>query len=171
MKKKTILLFALLPLINILFVRMSCGRKPNCFKPMRITVTPIDNADSIEHAPYSKGVIAKAFILEYAFSIESYYCSRNSFGFNNAYAQTSTSKTFKVDSIHLASDHDFDAQHPAGTDLKDLFFKSTPYTWSGRFSLLHAPSDTGTHVFTIKAYTTDSIGIFTASSIPVKLLL
>lgn len=171
MKKKFLLLLALPLVVNFLFVRMSCGRKPNCFKPRSLSLTPIDNADSVEHAPNSNGVIAKAFILEYAFSIESYYCGNSSFCFNNAYAQTSYTKPFKIDSIHLTSNHHFDSRHPAGSNLNDLFSKPNYYTTSERFYLLHVPSDTGTHIFTIKAYTTDSIKIFIASTSPVKLLL
>ncbi len=88
------------------------------------------------------------------------------------------SKGDSVISYSIYSDKDYDASHPAGSNLNDiittedipmhlLYGGQTVYTC--RFFVNSVPADTGTHTFTITATQLDG-DIVTASSSGIKLL-
>jgi hypothetical protein len=128
-----------------------------------VSLAPFDNADSIPRVLSPDGVLARAFMLEYTLSGTLTYCSGDD-------------DPALMDSIQLTSDRNFDALHPAGTDLKSLFIVNKKNNGGDddlhTCYLVNAPSDTGTHVFTIKIFMHDSArSTFIASTKPVKLLL
>jgi hypothetical protein len=88
----------------------------------------------------------------------------------------STTKFMRLDSLHLTSDHDFDAAHPAGSDLRDLFDMSDTarinylHAGSNNFYLRHSPAAAGTHVFTVQLFAADSSRNLTATTLPVTIL-
>ena len=154
---------------------MSCYKRPNCNLLVNVTLTAFDNADSLPHEPKTIGVLASAFCLEYATHDSMYFCGNrhSKFPVNAAYAGTTNNKSVTVDSISLFSDNDFDAAHPAGSELVGLFSQKKYANYNSNVSriyLEHLPSDTGTHIFTMKFYLSDST-VMAASTSPVKLLL
>jgi hypothetical protein len=175
MKKKLLILLTSYLVVNLMFVRMSCYKRPNCHFPITVTLQAFDNADSLPSGPQSSGVLARAFYLEYYVNDSYYYCKNRLgiFPVNAVYAGTTDNKIVTVDSVSLFSDHDFDAAHPAGSELVALFSKKKYANYNAnayRIYLEHLPSDTGTHTFTMKFYLSDST-VMAASASPVKLLL
>lgn len=184
MKKKFLALFMLFHSISLfLIVITGCVSTPWCTYPVMATLEAFDNGDSIAHAPDITGIHAKALMLKYRTYDSGWYCMKRwqLLSTNTAYAFTRARKfkpMVKIDSIHLVSDNDFDLAHPKGTNLFNLFAIPEPTPIVSRYEnndlhhlyLMHAPSDTGTHVFTVRIFLSDGTSI-TASSIPVKLLL
>ena len=185
MKKTLLLLLVALSLNTIFLFFNACSPfRPMCTYYTSGSLVPMNNADSIPRVADAQGVLAKAFYLDLVIWDTSYNCMRYNarLPVNAAYAEhINHTKHMRIDSIVLTSDHDFDAAHPAGSDLKNLFNKLDSTSAKGIFPvvginhlyLLHTPSDTGTHIFTIRVYQSDSLirRNFIATSSPVKLLL
>jgi len=189
MKKFFFLVFLLLS-VNTAFLLLnschSCGPSL-CGYYTAPVLLPMDNADSVMRMPSGDGVLAKAFLLVLTLEDTTYKCVKAPahLPVNAAYAECiKSSRLIPIDSIVLTSDRDFDAWHPAGANLKDLFhipdsvktysgYRKSEYVHLGRNNLflLHPPSDTGTHTFTIKLFAHDSTKNLTATAAPVKLLL
>lgn len=174
MTKKSTGIILLLLIADFLFVQMTCGRR-HCSNPETAQLTPYDNADSTPHAPGAAGVKATAFMLELNINFSDYICKRRTSLFvSQAYA--GPAYYTPIDHVELTSDRNFDATHPAGSDLQDLFNHPNVsalnfYTPKTNFYLLHPPSDSGTHIFTIKIYTIDSGRTIITTAAPVKLTL
>lgn len=172
--KKPLLLTIPVLWLNAIIMLTSCPsrRELSCTYPYTGTLTVWNNADSTPRLADGDGVRAKALYLKLV-SVDTYYiCSRPTpaWPINAAYAQNTTGKAprVQVDSTTITSDHDFDAAHPAGTDLASLFARDKTY---GYYYLQYAPSDTGTHTFAIHFYMSDATKNLTITALPVKLLL
>ncbi len=170
--------------VNTLFVFLnSCPTKQRtiCRYYTNATFTPWDNADSMPQPVGSTGVRAKAFYLELMLEDTSYICRklRHLLPSNASYAFTppTYNKTTPIDSFTIKSDADFDAQHPAGSDLKALFSQNDTaniekrYKKKIKFYLLRLPASSGTHTFTVKLFARDTTQNVIAATQPIKLLL
>ena len=179
-----ILLFCCNVMLSIL---ESCGCKEipeYCVKVGSLTLTPYDNggleAKSIENGE----VYGKALKLELLLTGTAEVCYQPkplSF-FSHAYAFTKSKCEFffRPDSItdyDIYSSNTYNAGHPAGSSLKDLF-KSDDVeylkTFEGDdkkaiFYSLEAPEDTGTHIITVMLIQVNG-DTLRANTQPLKLL-
>lgn len=177
------------------FCCFSCMKKAD-YREIPVTlcsidVLPLDNTDSSPQTTVSDTVAAQAFglRLQLNYMDEAGICQINpietvSF-FPGCYALGNNSKTSyyyvpanPIDSLFVYSTEDFDASHPAGTNLAPLFsiFKSysyfTPIEYLGgerrilfedtylqpkreelNMLLMNLPENSGSHQFTIRIYT------------------
>jgi hypothetical protein len=150
----------MIPSFLLVFLNGCCGKGEfYCIYLKSLSITAIDNADSVERAPVNNEVIARAMILRVAIGDSTAICRNNSYpGLGNmAYARSCRTSEYRAVSgirqYSLFSDHDFDALHPAGTDLFDIFYLSnkSDIATGGVFNYYcrEAPADTGTHTFTV----------------------
>lgn len=181
MKKLPLLLLVLLLSVNTIFFLLNgcCpDRGEHCGFYYQASIVAWNNADSTPSIA-TMPVPAKALYLDVQLVDTSYLCSTPMLPVNTAYAFKCSPfvKYEQIDSFSLTSNHDFDATHPAGTDLADVFKYDTGKDYSTRISiprklyLMHSPTDTGTHVFTIHLFAADPTKNLSASTLPVKLLL
>ena len=182
MKKKAAALIVLL-----LTGWLGAALLQSCYKPAQpqcryyghLHPAIIDNADSLPHDVVNNAVIAKAMILSVQVDDSfGYYCRRpfSLIPCANACKPDNSAAPLEetVGDVTISSNHNFDAQHAAGSSLNDLFY----YAGTGfpqpentyRYYLRSAPADTGTHIFTVQ-FTLTNGRLITASSLPVKLLL
>lgn len=184
---KKLRFFLVLPLLSIntfIFLMGGCFSRGEgyCAYYHKGSLNAYDNGDTAIRAIKNDGVKAKAMILQLELEDTIFLCSRAPIqSMNTAYAFKRSLKadTYTlIDSVHITSSHDFDADHPAGTNLLDLFtsieLNAGNRSISGnsaRYFLMHAPADTGTHIFTIHTFTDKPEHNTTISSAPVKLLL
>lgn len=186
MKKTHIFLLVPLFFINSAFMLMggcfSVSESPYCEYYNSGYVIAWNNAGANPRLANDSGVIAKALKLNLIFNDTSYLCMVHHHyiydGAPYAFKKPYREKFTYIDSIRIVSDNYFDASHPAGTNLMDLF--SNPDLNAGirrinkdttTLFLLRPPADTGTHIFTITTYTADTLKNITLTSLPIKLLL
>jgi hypothetical protein len=183
-----ILLFLIWPMSAMLnsCQRQACDR-PYCYYITGVTLSAVDNADSLPHEIRNGQVYAKALVLQmhlsdstnsdtaaynHCFSFSSPFIS-NSFAMMRKYDCAYNKDKHKFKSFRISSNKKFDGAHPADSSLLDLFYVKGPKTFSTAgdytFYLTIDPDDTGTHVFTVK-YLFDSATVFQASTPPIKLL-
>ncbi len=179
-----VLILPLLSVNTFLFLMGGCfskGDSPYCTHYNRGKLTIWDNANTAPHVATESGVIAKALFMQLKLKDTLYLCARPLMSATSAaYARKALPDPERtiIDSVQITSSHDFDAAHPAGTNLMDLFNSPdmnagirTISRDSATYYLMHAPDDTGTHIFTIHAFSAKPSQNFTVSSAPVKLLL
>lgn len=187
MKKIKVLTLLPLFLVNAPLVLFSgCWTKgpPHCGYYNGGTIKAWNNAGSRPVPVDTDGVIAKALFLNLRLWDTLYMChAEQSVGLSNqAFALTkpiNRDNLTIIDSVRILSNHDFDAAHPAGTNLLSLFNspalnagiqKIDIDTDTATFYLMHSPDDTGTHIFTIQTITKDPTMNISVKSEPIKLL-
>jgi hypothetical protein len=184
MKKARIFLFVQLFFINsTLMLLGGCFSRNDylyCIYYNSGNAVAWNNAQSIPTLVNDSGVIAQSLMLQLLLQDTAYLCKSTSFRYTDgaAYAFKSETKITYIDSIHIVSNKNFDAAHPAGTNLLDLFSNSDLKagirrirTNSVNYSLMYPPTDTGTHTFTITTFTADTLKNIVITSSPIKLLL
>lgn len=145
-----------------------------CLTSDKIEVVAYDNSDSLAVEAGDDFVFGKALMLRMSFTGSSRYCSspRPASFITSAYA-TSCGKTYvykhldTVASIAVYADKDYDAQHPAGTSLNDLFYMPLVESFNARqdrpyyFDLyaLQSPAQRDSFVYTIKLVLTDGTNV------------
>lgn len=174
MKKPLLLLLLPFFIINSAFMLMGgCFSKGTYCKEYNTpSITAWNNADSTPRLADANGVLAEAFYLEIDFNDTVYSCSfvptnpfiTKTYAFKRAYNYL---REEKLDSYSIISNHDFDATHPAGASLRDVFSKPQ----YDRYYLIQKPADTGTHTFSVMLFVKDPDKTLIASTSPVKLLL
>ncbi len=139
-----------------------------------------NNAQSMPTLVNDSGVVAQSLMLQLLLQDTAYLCQSTSHRYTDgaAYAFKSETKITYIDSIHIVSNKNFDAAHPAGTNLIRLFSNpdlkagiSRIRTNSVNYYLISSPADTGTHTFTITTFTADRLKNIVVTSLPIKLLL
>jgi hypothetical protein len=160
----------------------TCDQDGSCIYTNYLSAAMLDNGDSIPHEVINGTLYAKALELNIevrdsaAKSNLCYHQISNSFITPAAaILKKCNDNIYKdyLDSFSISSDHDFDAMHPANTDLKELFYTSSKIT-DGHAALYTyymraAPADTGTHIFTIRMAFTNG-KVLSVDLSPVKLL-
>lgn len=160
----------------------SADESPYCAYFNSGYVVAWNNAGAHPRLANDSGVIAKALKLHLILNDTSFLCvAPNSYfsdGAAYAFKRAYREKFTYIDSIRITSNNYFDASHPAGTNLMDIFSNVDLNAGVRRIStdttvlyLLQSPADTGTHIFTITTYTADTLRNITVSSLPIKLLL
>ena len=187
MKNKFLFLLALFLSVNSFCIFLnSCSSSKSdisCGYYTRASLMAMDNRDSIPREPGYDGVHIKTFLLALTLWDTTVGCAIKGFRFsgNAAFATYQDPhgpvKTFV--SVTITSDNDYDATHPAGTDLKDLFNinmnnpgdRNFFHPGTNNYYLAYPPDKEGIHVFTINLVTAKNDHNLTATSSPVKLLL
>lgn len=141
-----------------------------CLTSDQIQVVAYDNGDSLAVEAGEDFVFGKALMLRMSFTGPRQYCNnpRPASFINSAYA-TSCGETYiykhldTIASITVSADKDYDAQHPAGTALNDLFYipelnifnlrQERPYYFD--LYALQSPAQRDSFVYTIKLVLTD----------------
>lgn len=192
MSKKLLYLFIAGCLANIALAGLQscCSRRYDsdmCSVIAGMHITILDNADSTMHA--SSGTIpAKATVLALNITDSLTSCVYNRPKQYSlvpaAYAMCKYEGRYGVlDTFIISSNRNFDPAHPAGSNLKDLFYiqDEVRLPASGNFNcyLRNVPADTGTHTFSVHMVmhyedynygTPNNKRVFDASAQPVKLL-
>lgn len=173
-------------LITLFFIHSSsmiisgCSTRntdPYCAYFYKGYITAWNSAGSKPHIVTDSGVAAMELMLQVMFQDTVYLCQYSVYRYTDgaAYARKSKISFVYIDSVHIVSNNEFDATHPAGTNLVDLFSNSDLnagiYTDSVVLFLKRPPADTGTHIFTITTFTADTLKNIKISSSPIKLLL
>lgn len=180
--KKTSIVLSILMLLHLSSIflsacRCSTDNRANCRMVYSINIETIDNGGLDEKPVANNTVYAKAllFRLNTVDGVE--FCKTNNTEFwptNKAFAmmckQRDEQRFLSEKALRIYADKDFDALHPAGSDLKNLFVIK-----GSAFYLNSAPADTSkTYIFTFeKTYFNEvlrSDTLFNASSQPLKLL-
>lgn len=165
--RKPISILVLISLLGVFLQMLNgcsgcCSDYPNCISINNIKLEALDYADSIVNYPENNTVRAKDLILRFTINKNVKTCRRSQPALslmNSAYAFSCGEDNQYIDSITyfvIYSNIAYDDNHPAGSDLKDLFLVPEPeelnVTDEVRFKdmyALEAPKDTGTHIFTI----------------------
>jgi hypothetical protein len=184
MKKARIFLFVQLFFINsTLMLLGGCFSRNDdvyCFYYKSGNILAWNNAQSMPTLVNDSGVVAQSLMLQLLLQDTSYLCQSTGHRYTDgaAYAFKSETKITYIDSIHIVSNKSYDASHPAGSNLIDLF--SNPDLKAGirrirtnsvNFYLMYPPTDTGTHTFIITTFTADTLKNIAVTSLPIKLLL
>ena len=169
----------LLPLAGYLLGSCSRPCEHQCHYVTSAQLKVLDNAGRLPSDVINSSVIAKALVLrlDLTDTTRPEYCTWKNNPFENiAYAMVAHCEYdrtfFKTDSIKIVSSTDFDPDHPAGANLRDIFYFPDTTIASiaptADFYLTKEPLDEAVHTFTIsfRLDTTD----FSVSSQPVKLL-
>lgn len=152
---------------------------PYCAYFYKGYITAWNSAGSKPFLVTESGVAAMELMLQVMLQDTVYLCKSSGKRYTDgaAYARKSKISFVYIDSIHIVSNKDFDATHPAGANLVDVFSNSDLnagvrriYTDSVALFLTRPPADTGTHIFTITTFSADALKNITISSSPVKLL-
>lgn len=141
-----------------------------CLSSDEIQVVAYDNADSLAVEAGDDFVFGKALMLRMSFTGYRTYCSKpRSVSFINSAYATSCDETYvykHADTIvHMTiyADKDYDAQHPAGTELNELFYMPKLYVLNSRkdqpyyFDIyaLQSPAQRDSFVYTVKLVLAD----------------
>lgn len=157
--------------------RCSSDNRASCRIVYSVNIETIDNGGLDEKPVLNNTVFAKALLFRLNTIDGVEFCKLNKPAIwprNNAFAmmcKKQEEQRFLVEkSLRIYANNDFDALHPAGSDLKNLFVIK-----GNAFFLNNVPSDTSkTYIFTFeKTYFNEvlrSDTIFNASSQPLKLL-
>ncbi|PZF71120.1 DUF5034 domain-containing protein [Taibaiella soli] len=199
MRKKLLSLSILFAAIWPLSALLNSCNPDNCHSRYctyvsSLDVKIMDNGDSVPHDIVNNELYAKALTMQITvtdgLSTDSLWLCPH-IAMRSPFITTATAIYKKncddatgprdlLDTFRITSNHDFDAQHPAGTDLQDIFYSSSPvkvYTGNPAdhqqglytYYMRQAPSDTGTHVFTVTMHFTNG-KVMSQSTSPVKLL-
>lgn len=148
---------------------MSCQPWNQCYMYENIIVTPNDTT----LAEVNK------YKIDIGFSYWYESCKNESRIIQSAYAYKPAIHNIapeKIEYIHITSNTDFDAQHPAGTVLNDLFnipttIKHAPYEIPNnvilRAELIKGPTTSSMHRFKIEAKLKDSGAIMDTTLNPI----
>ena len=178
-KTITLLIFIFIFPAGIYFLN-GCARpcERACFFIKGVKFYSLDNAGPAPKEITDGEVYAKALLLKLSIydSVKPNYCIRTAPFLNAAYAiykKCEPERTYsKTDSFTITSNRDFDLKHPAGADLKDIFYFSDSTITSTKhdyeFYLLKEPEAENEHVFTLRFSLSDST--YTTQTTSIKLL-
>ena len=140
-----------------------------CLTSDEVDVVAYNNADSLAVEAGDDFVFGKALMLRVRIGGYTMYCSkpRSASFINTAYA-TSCGETYvykhmdTVASVTVYADKDYDAQHPAGTSLNDLFYMPVLESFNARqdqqyydLYALRSPAQRDSFVYTVKLVLAD----------------
>lgn len=184
MKKRFFLLLGLfLSLNTVVLLLDSCDSSTktvcNCHFFKSMTLSPMNNADSLPRKVGSEGVRARAFMLALTVADSIYVCNaRKRLLPRNTALAIFGDYCFSMGPVKITvtSDKDFDYAHPAGADLIDLFNPgardvSALHSGTNNLYLLQSPAAEGEYRFMVTVSYSDPSRNATVITEPVKLLL
>ena len=180
--KKTFIVLGVLMLLHLSSIflyscKCSSDYRASCRIVYSINIETFDNGGLDEKPIVNNSVYAKALLIRLNTVDGVEFCKINRpaiWPSNKAYAmmckQRDEQRFLVEKSLRIYANNDFDALHPAGSDLKNLFVIK-----GSAFYLNNAPTDTSkTYIFTFeKTYFNEILrtdSLFSASSQPLKLL-
>jgi hypothetical protein len=174
-RKLSLLLLSILVLHSSFILLNGCGHRcdQQCYYHTSAQLVVMDNSDSLPKQVSSGRVLAAALMFTINVQDTLGVCGKRNFSLiNTASAECSGHRIANsFDTFYLTSDHAFNASHPAGAVLNDLFIQSGSLIRGVSLYLRVKPDDTGTHIFTVKLVPKDTSKAIIAHSLPVKLLL
>jgi hypothetical protein len=132
--------------------RCKTDKRNYCTDLQSISISMQDNGGLDPQPVLNHRVYAKALILSVSAHEVQYECRRNtSTLFSAAYAMCwennkNNKNRYAITQTHIFLNRDYDKDHPAGTDIKDLFIQK-----GDDYYLMAAPDDTtGTYTFNVQ---------------------